>query len=59
LDKSGDFFLCGSSEFVAEFRNHLSSKNINLTQIHVEEYDYEKTKKEVEEFMKDNKKAAE
>jgi ring-1,2-phenylacetyl-CoA epoxidase subunit PaaE len=54
-----DFFLCGSSEFVAEFRNHLSSKNINLTQIHVEEYDYEKTKKEVEEFMKDNKKAAE
>ena len=57
-DSNCDFYLCGSSEFVAEFRNHLSAKNINLTQIHVEEYDYEKTKKEVEKSMKENKKAA-
>jgi len=57
-DSDCDFYLCGSSEFVAEFRNHLTSENINITQIHVEEYDYEKTKKEVEKFMIENKKAA-
>jgi len=57
-DSNCDFYLCGSSEFATEFRNHLSAKNISITQIHVEEYDYEKTKREIEKFMIENKKAA-